>query len=445
MLGLFRRKEKALRSPGARGGWMPIIRESYPGAWQQNVEIRHDAVLAFHATFACMTLIARDIAKLRVKLVQQDASGIWTETKSAAYSPVLRKPNEYQTRIQFWENWMLSKLSNGNTYALKVRDNRGVVVKLHVLDPQRVRPLIAESGEVYYEIQADNLTAQSERVTVPAREIIHDRFNTLFHPLVGLSPIFASGLAATQGLNIQNNSAAFFGNASQPGGILVAPGAISDETAQRLKAHWETNYSGRSAGKIAVLGDSLTYQQLSVSAKDAEMIEQLKWTAEVVCSTFHVPPYKIGVGEMPTYDNIQALNLEYYSQCLQSLIEDAELCLDEGLGFGDGIGTEFDLDGLLRMDSVTQMEVMEKAKGIFTPNEMRKRFDLGPKKGGDSPMLQEQNYSLEALAKRDAQADPWAAGQIPPPAPDTTAQDEAEERAFLAETLLSMRKAMEAA
>ena len=105
-------------------------------------------------------------------------------------------------------------------------------------------------------------------------------------------------------------------------------------------------------------------------------------------------------------------------------------------------GTEFDLDGLLRMDSVTQMEVMDKAKGIFSPNEMRRRFDLAAKPGGDSPYLQEQNFSLEALAKRDAREDPW--GSEKPAAPPAVEDTEAQQRAFYAETLLSMRKAMEA-
>lgn len=440
----FKRKEKALHQVPSRGGWR--ILEARPGAWQMNVEVDKESVLAFHAVFACMTLIARDIAKLRVKLVQKDEAGIWSEVTNPAYSPVLRKPNGYQTRIQFWESWILSKLSCGNTYVLKVRDGRGVVTQMHILDPARVRPLVADDGSVFYEIQPDNLSAGKESITVPAREIIHDRFNTLFHPLVGLSPIFANGLAATQGLNIQNNSASFFGNRSVPGGILTAPGAISDETAARLKETWEERYSGRNGGKIAVLGDGLKFEALAMKSTDAQMIEQLKWTAEVVCSTYHVPPYKIGIGQMPTYNNIQALNVEYYSQCLQSLIEDAEICLDEGLGMAEEIGTEFDLDGLLRMDSVTQMEVMDKAKGIFSPNEMRRRFDLAPKTGGDSVFLQEQNYSLEALAKRDALPDPWATGKnATQPAPDTSAQDEAEERAFMAETLLAMRKSLEAA
>lgn len=49
----------------------------------------------------------------------------------------------------------------------------------------------------------------------------------------------ACGLAAIQGLRIQTNSARFFAQGASLGGVLTAPGAISDETAKRLKAYWE--------------------------------------------------------------------------------------------------------------------------------------------------------------------------------------------------------------
>ncbi|WP_245480320.1 phage portal protein [Neorhizobium sp. NCHU2750] len=409
-----------------RGGWWSIL-ESYAGAWQRNVEVRYDSVLSNHADFACRTLIASDIAKLRIKLVAKDRNGIWLETTNAAYSPVLRKPNHFQTRIQFMESWVLSKLQRGNAYILKQRDGRGVVVKLFVLDPQLVTPLVSDSGDVFYQLNADNLTGVTESVIVPAREIIHDRFNCFFHPLVGLSPIFAGGLAAMQGLAIQNDSTLFFQNGAQPGGVLTAPGAIGDDTAARLKEHWQANFSGKNAGKVAVLGDGLTYEPMKAKAVDAQLIEQLKWSAEVVCSTYHVPPYKAGVGTMPTNNNVQALNIEYYTQCLQRLIEDIEVCLDEGLGMGESVGTEFDTDNLLRMDSVTQMDVLDKSKGIMAPNEQRLKLGLPPKAGGDSPMLQQQNYSLEALAKRDAQADPFGTAQPSTPAADEPANDNADE------------------
>src|SRR5262245_65065229 len=69
----------------------PIVWESFPGAWQQDIPIRNDLAQAFHADFACKTLIARDVAKLRIKLVERDANTeIWSETTNSAYSPVLR-------------------------------------------------------------------------------------------------------------------------------------------------------------------------------------------------------------------------------------------------------------------------------------------------------------------------------------------------------------------
>jgi HK97 family phage portal protein len=189
------RESKALTQvpESGRGGWQRIY-ESFTGAWQRNIVVDREQVLAHHAVFACMTLIASDIAKLRVKLVSQDDDGVWTEVENPAYSPVLRRPNAYQNRIQFWENWMLSKLGRGNTYALKQRDSRGVVNALYILDPDRTKPLVSDNGAIFYQLRADNLSGIiGKNVVVPAREIIHDRVNCLFHPLVGISPLFANG------------------------------------------------------------------------------------------------------------------------------------------------------------------------------------------------------------------------------------------------------------
>lgn len=446
--GLFGGRKAVSASPvptSGRGGWL-TIHEAAPGDWQRNIEVDYDSVRAFHAVYACMTLIASDVAKLRVKLVQQDDSGVWSEVENSAYSPVLRKPNGFQNRIQFWENYILSKLSTGNTYVLKRRDSRNVVTALYVLDPRRVTPLVTDDGDVYYQLAADNLPGIAADLIVPSREIIHDRMNTIYHPLVGTSPIVAAGIAAMQGLNIQGNFTRFFGNGARPGGVLTAPGNISDETARRLKEHWERNYSGENAGRIAVLGDGLSYTPMMMNATDAQVIEQLQWSAEVVASTFHVPPYKIGVGGQPNYNNVQNLNLEYYTQCLQILLESAELCMDEGLGLdaytGNRMGTEFDQDGLLRMDTKTQVDVLASAKDFMTLNERRKRFDLERKPYGDTIYMQMQDHSAEAISARDAAL---IAGPVELPAAAPVEPTEAEERAFMAETLLSMRKVMEAA
>lgn len=422
---IARTKSLTLRplSPTANG-WFPFIRESFAGAWQQNVEVRAQDVLTYSAVYACVSLIAGDIAKLCLRLVEQDADGIWTETDNPAFSPVLRKPNRYQTWIKFVEQWIVSKLTQGNAYVLKQRDQRGVVTALYLLDPSRVIPLVTPDGGVYYEIRRDDLAEVSaDRILVPAREIIHDIMCALWHPLIGVTPIYACGIAALQGITIQNNSKKFFANGSNPSGFLTAPGNIPQPTADRLKAYFETNFTGDNVGRIAVGGDGLTYQPFTMTAVDAQLIEQLKWTAETVCSAFHVPAYMIGVGPPPPYANIEPLLQQYYSQCIQSLLTSFEKVLEEGLGIdvkinGTQYGVEFDIDDLIWMDTATKTKAAADSisGGSLSPNEARKKYyGVGPVKGGDSPYLQQQNFSLAALAERDANS-PFAKPASPPPA-----------------------------
>jgi len=304
-----------------------------------------------------------------------------------------------------------------------------VVVAMYVLDPNRVKVLVAPDLAIYYQISRDNLAGvEQDSVTVPASEIIHDVMVPLYHPLCGVTPLTACGVAAIQGLAIQNQSTRFFAQGSRPGGILTAPNVIDDTTAARLKDHFEKNFTGENAGRVAVLGDGLKYESMSVNAHDAQLIDQLKWSAETVCSAFHVPAYKVGVSSPPSYNNIEALDQQYYSQCLQKLFECIELCLDEGLGLpevtGKTYGTEFDLDDLLRMDTNTLVKTeVEALKGLKKPDESRKRLNLPPVAGGDQVYLQQQNYSLAALAKRDARGDPFASGSAAPPSPPTAPSD----------------------
>ncbi len=248
----------------------------------------------------------------------------------------------------------------------------------------------------------------------------------LFHPLVGVSPIYAAGFAALQGLNIRTTSDKFFTNGSRPGGVLTAPGAIAQATADRLKTYWDTNFSGNNTGKIAVLGDGLKYEAMAMTAEQSQMVEQLRMTDEDIAKCFHMPRHKVGIGPDPTYTNISALQQQYYTDCLQKHIVTLQLKLTKGLGLDNVVGKtlaiEFDLDDLQLMDSMSRIEACAKAvgSGAMSPNEGRFRYmDLGPVKGGDTPYLQVQNFALSALARRDESADPFAPASSTSTTPDT--------------------------
>lgn len=409
-MGFFSFFRKKTLSPvsGGGGGWLRVF-EPFTGAWQRNMELSREDLLSFHAVFSCISLISKDVGKLPLELRKKE-EGVWVKTKDKRL-PFFEKPNHFQTMQQFIEYYIISKCSRGNTYVLKMRNFLGEVEQLIVLNPDNVTPLISDEGDVFYRIGIDKLAQQTESIILPASEIIHDRWNCLYHPLVGISPVSACALSASQGLSIQRFGARFFDNNGRPSGILTMPGKISEEDAKTIKTNWEANYSGGNVGKTAVLGGDVKYIAMGMPATDAQLIEQHKLSAEICCSVFGVPPFKVAIGGLPQGQKVEDMERIYLNSCLQSLIEAFENCMDDAFDLKSmGFEVFLDLSTLLRMDSISQMNFYSLGvqRGIIAPNEARAQFNYKPAAGGDTPYMQQQNYSLEAIAKRDAKEDPFA-------------------------------------
>ena len=404
--------QKSLSSVPNRSGWTNIVHEPFSGAWQHNQELKREDLLSFHAVFACISIISKDIGKLPLELKKKNGN-VWVQTQDAKLK-FLQKPNNFQTMQQFIEHYIISKCIRGNSYVLKMRNSVGNVEQIVVLNPDNVTPLISDAGEVFYQIGADRLAQQSQPMILPASEIIHDRWNCLYHPLVGISPVLACGLAAGQGVSIQQYGSKFFQNNGRPSGVLTMPGRISDDDASKIKSAWDTNYSGNNVGKTAVLGGDVRYVSMGMPAADAQMIEQHKWSAEICCSVFSVPPFKIGIGSLPSGTKPEDIERIYLNSCLQSLIEAFENCFDDAFDLkAKGYEVFLGVDTLLRMDSMSQMNFYSTGvqRGIISPNEARLQFNYESVAGGDSVYMQQQNFSLEALSKRDAKDDPFASSK----------------------------------
>ncbi|HCF4362540.1 phage portal protein [Pseudomonas aeruginosa] len=393
--------EKSLSNVPVSRGWWPLIREPFSGAWQRNKEERIDTLLQYPTLYACVSRIATDIGKMPFSLKAKNSNGIWEVIESPAFSPVLRKPNHYQTAQQFREHWSLSKKTQGNTYALKGRDMRGVVIGLYILDPCRVMPLVSDSGEVFYQLYTDNLNLLPDGETdliVPATEIIHDRCICPFHPLIGLPPIAAAYWPALKNMRILRSSSEFFANNAQPSGILSAPGAISDGTADRLRAYWNENFTGANAGKVAVVGDGLQFVSLASKSVDSQMVEQLRYSDEQICQPFGIPPFKVGLGSIPAGLGVDAINQLYYDDALQADIQAMECLLSEGL---NTYPYKVDLDEsvLMRMDAGKKAEYHKTLidGSIETINDARMSFNLAPLAGGNTVYMQMQDMPLDQV------------------------------------------------
>jgi HK97 family phage portal protein len=425
-------REKAFNAVGnlARYGLRTIL-EPFSGAWQQNVEEKRGDLLTYPTLYACIFRISSDIAKLPFTLQQKLASGVSTEVTNPAYSPVLNKPNGFQTQGQFREYWMIAKLTQGNVYVLKRRDARGVVIDLYILDSCHVMPLVTDSGEVYYQLYTDPLNTlpkdyPASGLIVPASEIIHDRCMTLHHPLIGIPPLAAAYWPALKNMKIMRSATEFFANNAQPGGILTAPAGMTETDADAVKQYWNTNFTGSNSGRVAIIGADMKFTPFAMKSIDSQMVEQMRYSDEQICQPFGVPPFKVGIGTIPSGLGVDGVNQMYYQDALQTHIEHMEALLDEGLKIAKPLGVELDLAPLLRMDEAKRAEVETKLVGgkIKTPDEGRIRFNLAPTGGGDTLWGQNQDYPLGMLADRkewDPAMQPPAPAPAPAPAPEPEA------------------------
>lgn len=397
-----KRQEKALNAVDSRrGGWFRIL-EPFSGAWQRNIEEKRHDLITYPALFACINRLSSDIGKLPFHVLRRQQNGVYDRASSSDFNEVLKKPNGYQTAGQFREYWMITKLTNGNAYALKERDARGRVTALYLLDPERVMPMVSDSGRVYYQLYTDSLNGLPdgypfENLVVPSSEIIHDRCMTVHHPLIGVPPLAAAYWPALKNFKILKSATEFFANNAQPGGLLTAPAGMGEEDAKTIQEYWNTNFTQGNSGKVAIIGADMKFTPFAMKSIDAQMIEQMRYSDEQICQPFGIKPYKIGIGNPPAGWKAYDINTEYYSDALQPHIEHMETLLEEGLGVEDPLTINIDTEPLLRMDEISRAEVAVKLTGggVETPNEGRSRFGLPPLPGGDTVYLQQQDIPLD--------------------------------------------------
>jgi HK97 family phage portal protein len=263
---------------------------------------------------------------------------------------------------------------------------------------------------------------------LPARSILHHRLLAMHHPLIGLTPLYAAGVSAMTGQTIQQNSHSFFSNMSRASGVLTTPGKINPELAARLKSEWDQNFKGGQMGRTAVLSEGMKWEPLTISAADAQLIEQLRWSVEDVARCFRVPSYMLTDASKISFKNAEQLARNYYSQTLQYHIESIEARIDQCFDLKDDIYAEFDLSALLRMELDARMVAYREGiqSGVLAINEARRMEELPPVSGGDEPLVQMQYRPLSKAGEPMPSATPAPAPEPEPAPPDDPDPDDPE-------------------
>ncbi|MCH8312871.1 MAG: phage portal protein [Nitrospinae bacterium] len=261
--------------------------------------------------FACIKEIAGAAAGVDWLLYQRLADGGRKEILSHPLLNLIQRPNPLQGKFEFIESAIGYLYVSGNAYLEMVgptgevsspRNNHAEGSpprEIYALRPDRMKivphPVNLVAG---YEYRVNGQTVYLSR-----DRILHLK---LFHPLddwYGFSPIQVAALAIDK-LNAGDKwNSALLRNSAVPSGALVSKERLTDEQFSRLKKEMREQIQGiRNAREPLLLEQDLDWKELSISPKDMDWIEGLKFSALQIAQIYNMPPELIGL-QPATYQN----------------------------------------------------------------------------------------------------------------------------------------------
>ena len=377
-------------------------------------DVSTGAALGLSATWACVNFWAGNIAGLPVTVYRKGPLGIAIEARDHPLFWLLHdSPNYDQSAFEFWEFMCASLELHGNAYAEIERRADGFIVSLTPVRPDIVTVSRLGSGELQYSWSVDNREHK-----VVQGNMLHVRgFGG--GPLGGLSPLAVCRTSFGSALAVNRASSSMYANGARPSGVLTKEGAPFVGT-QRKDAEGllQEKFAGAmNAGRPMLLDGGLKWQQLSMSAKDAEMIESQKLGVEDICRIFEVDPHLVGhtAGNTQLGSSIGDQTLSLLKFKMRKRLKRIEGALEKQLLTRPerkaGVSIEFNVEAFLRADSLGRARYYELMKQFMTVNEVRALEGLGPVPGGDILYRQMQDQPLAAPGIGDKGGPPLKDGE----------------------------------
>lgn len=410
------RSTPAASPPADHDFWYTKIQRLF-GFGECSVRADPDNALGLPAVYACVRVLAFTAASLPLIAYERVGEHDRRRAQGVYFQRLILRPNRWQYHFR-WMVMMFGHLAlRGNCYSQIVRNRRGEVAQLIPMHPARVTVEQTARGYLRYILDADD---RSKRQEFDQEEVFHCTALTT-DGLVGLCPITVARRMFEERMASKEYRARFYENSAQPAGILKMPGALKDEDAvKRLKKTWAEAHSGvRNAHKVAILEDGLEWQQVGLSSKDNDFVNEERLGLEDIARMYGIPPHKIGDLSRSTNNNIEHQSIEFVRDCLTPWLKNFEEALMFALLTPDEAERyyfEFLVDGLLRGDYKTRQEglAFQRQNGIITANEWRRLENMNalPPEEGDKLLVNGNMVPVKDagahLQQQDPEADPDA-------------------------------------
>lgn len=377
MLGLFGRKGKTIDEIAAQ------IDGADAGA-----PVTTQSALETSVVLACVDIIASGIAVPELKVMRALEGDRSEEAKDdPSFRLLSRRPNEWQTSFEFRQMMTLHCALTGQAIAIPVRSvANGSVTELIPVLPHWVSIQTTRRYETRYVI-ADEFGPIG---TFAPDQVLHLR-NMSWEMLKPLNPVRQARGAIGLATQAEKNMAALHANGGRPSGVLSAEGTLSEEALQRLKTAFSRFTTGRERGGTAVVDNNMTYSPISMTAVDAQALENRRFQIEEICRAFGVFPIMVGHSDKTaTYASAEAFFAAHNRRTVARWQRMWAEKLDEFVLDGAGpLYVQFDNRETQLATLRDQGEFFARALGsggsapFMTANEVRRLRGLDPIEGGD--------------------------------------------------------------
>ena len=354
---------------------------------QAGVEVDADSALRLSAVYACVKVLAEGVASLPLPIYRRRADGGKERaTNHPLYGLLHDQPNRYQTSFEWREMGVGHLALRGNAYSEMLAGPRSFVDELMPLHPDRVKVYLMENGDLRY----GHMERDGRERSILGDRMLHLR-GMSSNGLMGLSVIGAIKDSVGLGMAAEGYGARFFSQDATPRGVLTHPGKLSLDAAKNLAKRWQEARAGlENVHKTAVLDEGMSWEQMSISPKDAQALELRKFQVAEIARIFRVPLHMIGETEKQTSwgTGIEQMTIGFVVYTLMPWLKRLESRINTDLILDRDRQTyfaEFLIDGLLRGDIQSRYEAygIGIQWGWLSPNEVRTKENLNPRDGGD--------------------------------------------------------------
>ncbi len=357
----------------------------YGGATLSGAPVNPETAYNVSVVYACVKILSETLASVPCFVYRRLENGGKERATDHPLYPLLHdRPNGLHSSFDFMQYMESGVALRGNSYAYIQQDSFGKIMGLLPLPVDRVTTEVLSAGRLRYRYR----DLSGEEKVFLQEEILHDR-GLSRDGYVGLSVLTIAREAIGLALAAQGYGASFFKNDATPGGVLIHPSKLTQESYDRLKQSWKAAHGGfGKARQIGVLEEGLKYEPLSATNEDAQWIETRGFEGKDICRFFRVPPHKAGILDDATFSNIEHQAIEFLTDTMLPQAvrfeKRARISLLPSEDDRDYF-IEFNLDALLRGDFKTRAEGYSSAisAGWMNRNEVRVKENLNPEPGLD--------------------------------------------------------------